>query len=449
GSWSIAATDISSLSDGAVTVSADVSDAAGNPATASVPVTLDSTAPTTAATIDTFTDDVGTNQADYPSTTATDDTAPVLNGTLDAALAAGEEVRIYEGTTLVGTATVAGTGWTLALSGLAEGTHSYTAVVADAVGNEGTASAGFDVVVDTTAPVTPVVTGISDDGGAIDGITGDNTLIINGTSEANATVEVFRDGISLGTATADGSGNWSFDDTGTVLLDGGYTYTAQATDEAGNLSAVSTGYDVTVESIAPTVAISGSGYSTITDTGTNTISFSFSEEIDPASFDESDITVANGTLVAGSLVQLDATTWTATVTPDLAEGHTNVAVTIAAGAVTDLAGNGNAEGTNVASLAGLFRNSSTIPSDDITGWDTSHATRAIATFSGNAAFNQDIGAWDTGLVTSMNSMFYGASSFNQDIGAWDTGLVTDMRWMFRNASSFDQDIGGWDTGLVT
>ncbi|SFK28793.1 FG-GAP-like repeat-containing protein, partial [Celeribacter neptunius] len=235
-----------------------VADAAGNEGTASAgfDVVVDTTAPVTTATIDTFTDDVGIYQADYPSTTATDDTAPVLNGTLDAALAAGEEVRIYEGTTLVGTATVAGTGWTLALSGLAEGTHSYTAVVADAAGNEGTASAGFDVVVDTTVPAAPVVTSFTYDvpgagTGASGETTSDSTLLFNGTAEANALVEVFLQGVSIGTVTADASGNWTLDYTGTNIVDGDYVVTATQIDVAGNGPSVASGdFNITVDAVA-------------------------------------------------------------------------------------------------------------------------------------------------------------------------------------------------------
>ena len=71
--------------------------------------------------------------------------------------------------------------------------------------------------------------------GRVDGITSDNTLVLSGTAEANASVEVFLDAVSLGTVTANGAGTWSFDHTGTTLADAAYVVTAQATDTAGNV----------------------------------------------------------------------------------------------------------------------------------------------------------------------------------------------------------------------
>ena len=73
----------------------------------------------------------------------------------------------------------------------------------------------FDLTVDTVDPAAPVVTGITDDTGTPgDGITSDGTLIIGGTAEANAEVEVLLDAVSIGTTTANGSGDWSFDHSG-------------------------------------------------------------------------------------------------------------------------------------------------------------------------------------------------------------------------------------------
>ena len=125
----------------------------------------------------------------------------------------------------------------------------------DAAGNPGTATDTESYSVDTVAPDAPVVTGINEDTGASssDGVTSDQTLIFSGTAEADSTVEVFLDGNSLGTVLADGSGNWSFDHSGTVLGDGDYVVTAQSTDAAGNESALSAGFDVTVDTVAPLI----------------------------------------------------------------------------------------------------------------------------------------------------------------------------------------------------
>jgi ELWxxDGT repeat protein len=71
--------------------------------------------------------------------------------------------------------------------------------------------------------------------------------VIEGTAEPGSTVEVFRDGNAIGTTTADAEGNWTFTPE-TLLPEGEYyfTFTATATDAAGNVSVASTRVNVTV-----------------------------------------------------------------------------------------------------------------------------------------------------------------------------------------------------------
>ena len=167
GNWSYQPS--ADLPEGSHSIYATVTDAAGNegPASTSFSIVVDTTAPTQTVTIDTYLDNVDPNQANYGSGTTTNDTTPLLNGTLSAPLASGEVVRIYEGASLIGTATVAGTSWTLALSTLADGTtHTYTAVVEDAAGNVGAPSDDFTLSVDTSAPTALLdITSISTDTG--------------------------------------------------------------------------------------------------------------------------------------------------------------------------------------------------------------------------------------------------------------------------------------------
>ncbi len=70
--------------------------------------------------------------------------------------------------------------------------------------------------------------------------------VIEGTAEPGSTVEVFRDGNSIGTATADAQGNWTFTPE-TLLPEGEYNFTATATDAAGNVSVASTRVTLTVD----------------------------------------------------------------------------------------------------------------------------------------------------------------------------------------------------------
>ena len=74
--------------------------------------------------------------------------------------------------------------------------------------------------------------GVLDSGAQGDRITNDTTLAISGTAVAGAVIELFDGATSLGTVTADGAGAWSF--ATTALADGAHSFTATATDAAGN-----------------------------------------------------------------------------------------------------------------------------------------------------------------------------------------------------------------------
>jgi len=211
---------------------------------------------------------------------------------------------------------------------------------------------------------------------------------------------------------------------------------------AGNKSEDSAPHIPVVDNGPLTVEVTGNG------SGDHIITFTFNKEVDPLSFTESDITIANGTIVEGTLQRTDDhNVWTVQVTPD-AGASTNVAITLAAGAVQTPSGVDNEEGKNVTSLNGLFFGSTPIGAD-IVNMDTSHATTANSTFLNNTAFNDDISGWDMSNVTSLSGTFYGASSFDQNIGNWDVSHVTNMGTLFSFASSFNRDIGGWDVSSVT
>ena len=84
-----------------------------------------------------------------------------------------------------------------------------------------------------------------------DAITSDATLLFSGSSEADATIDVYLDAAYLGSTVADNTGIWSYDYSANVLTDGDYLITATATDLAGNTSAGSLSFPATVDSTAP------------------------------------------------------------------------------------------------------------------------------------------------------------------------------------------------------
>ncbi|MFZ0409259.1 MAG: Calx-beta domain-containing protein, partial [Cyanobium sp.] len=108
------------------------------------------------ASITGVTDDVGLLQGQIANGGLTDDPTPTISGTLSAALATGETLRIFNGTTLLGSATVNNTArtWTFSptLPATAGTSYSITARVGDEAGNLGTASVTRTFTLDTTAP---------------------------------------------------------------------------------------------------------------------------------------------------------------------------------------------------------------------------------------------------------------------------------------------------------
>nr|WP_275044107.1 Ig-like domain-containing protein [Pseudomonas sp. TTU2014-080ASC] len=158
------------LTDGDYTVDVRVIDVAGNVgATDSQALTVDTAPPSQTVTIDNYQDDIGPDQGEFGNNTTTDDRNPILNGTISAELNPGEEVRIYDGSTLVGVATVNGTSWSFDPGNLENGSvHNYQAVVAESSGNEGVASEVFNLTVEIVVTVnsqetiddTPLITGV-------------------------------------------------------------------------------------------------------------------------------------------------------------------------------------------------------------------------------------------------------------------------------------------------
>ena len=162
----------------------------------------------------------------------TSDNLPTLFGTAGANLT----VRTHRGNSVLGDTNSDEDGsWSLALQHpLPDGVHSLTATAVDDEGIVSDRSEPFALTIDTTAPDRPVIVRFDDDTGLLnDNTTNDTTLTLTGRAEAQSGVEVFGNGASLGSTTADGIGDWSF--VTTELEDGYYRITAAATDAAGNV----------------------------------------------------------------------------------------------------------------------------------------------------------------------------------------------------------------------
>lgn len=136
--------------------------------------------------------------------------------------------------------------------GLADGLYQFTARSRDAAGNLSPVSTSLSVVVDTQAPAAPVLNSISDDSGTPgDGITAGPNLIIQGTGEPNTQVLVWVDGQEVGGTSVGTDGQWSFDLSGSIALDGSYAIRAKLVDQAGNVGPESAEFALLLDTQAP------------------------------------------------------------------------------------------------------------------------------------------------------------------------------------------------------
>ena len=251
GTWQliVPAADVGALNDGIVTVTATVSDVAGNSSSADRVGLVDATVPQ--VTINHFVTDTNTvNQLAHAQ-------AQILSGSVTGA-AAGDRVTITINSVDYTTVVDAAGNWSLGLpasvvQGLTDGTWTIDVSVTDRSGNTGSTS--LDVVVNTVTPVIGINTLAADD--VINATEKGEELQISGTSNQpeGTTITVTLNGIHY-TATADASGNWSVTVPAanvSALGEANYTVTANVTDSVGN--SASTSHDVLVDSSLPVVTI--------------------------------------------------------------------------------------------------------------------------------------------------------------------------------------------------
>ncbi|EMS8794109.1 Ig-like domain-containing protein [Enterobacter ludwigii] len=174
--WSY--TDTRDLADGDYTYQVRIIDQAGNVgSTSSQVVTVDTTPPTTVGTVVSYTDGEGERLGSFGSAMATDDSSPLINGTLNRAPDDGEIVQLYRDGILLGQVTMNGSAsWSFQDNGLSDGNHTYILRVTDKAGNY-TESDGFVLNVDTSIPTTTAAITAQ--------TTSDTTPIVSGTVSAD------------------------------------------------------------------------------------------------------------------------------------------------------------------------------------------------------------------------------------------------------------------------
>ncbi|MBA4707323.1 retention module-containing protein, partial [Aquitalea aquatica] len=249
GNWTANPANLSGLTDGSISVSASVSDKAGNTATANTDTGSGQPGESlnTAASISIGTDGAGNDHV-YNKTESGD---VVVSGSTSG-VEAGQTVTVTftdsQGHTASTTATVDGSGnWTASsanLSGLVDGSVTVKADVTSVAGNS--ASASISDSKDTTATIT-----IGNDGSGGDHVYNkaeSGAVVISGSTgsvEAGQTVTVtFTDSqghTATTTATVDGNGNWTANPANlSGLTDGSISVSASVSDKAGNTATANT-----------------------------------------------------------------------------------------------------------------------------------------------------------------------------------------------------------------
>ena len=175
------------------------------------------------------------------SGTLGDDITNVITPVITGDGANGDVVRLYDGSTLLGSASVSGGRWSVTTATLVERDHTLTATETDPAGNTSTASIPLSLSVDTAAPAVTAALAADPLNANSDGIV--FSQILAGGGDANSTVSISEDGNIVGTAQADAAGAWSFDPS--KLSPGVHTLVASETDAAGNTGSTS-GTPVTV-----------------------------------------------------------------------------------------------------------------------------------------------------------------------------------------------------------
>ncbi|MGS5250257.1 Ig-like domain-containing protein, partial [Escherichia coli] len=421
GTWSVnvPATDLSGLTASSYTVTATVSDKAGNPASADHALAVDVTAPD--LTINTVAGDDIINAIEHGQ-------ALVVSGTSTGA-AAGDVVTVSLNGKNYTTTLDASGNWSVGIpaadvTALATGSQTITASLSDRAGNSD--STTHDVTVDLSGPTLTISTVSGDD--IINNAEKTQDLTISGGSSglaAGTTVTVMLNGLAY-SATTDGSGNWSVTVPASAvgaLGEAVYQISASATDSTGNSG--STTHTVNVESLLPGVIINTVAGDNIINAAEIVVAQTISGQVTGTAAAGNTVTVTIGGNQYTATVQSDLS-WSVSVPANVLQALGNGELTISASVTNSANNTGTATHDIVidANLPGLRVD--TVAGDDVIN-SIEHTQALVITGSSSGL------AAGAALTVVINSVTYGATVLAD--GTWSVGVPA-------------ADVTNWPAGTV-
>ncbi|HDS7352678.1 TPA: Ig-like domain-containing protein [Escherichia coli] len=410
GSWSVSVPtgDLANLTASPYTVSAAVSDKAGNPASATHNLTVDLAAPV--VTINTVAGDDIINATEHAQ-------AQIISGSATGATT-GNTVSVTIGTTTYTTVLDANGNWSIGvpasvISALAQGDVTITATVTDSAGNSGTAS--HTVTVALGAPVLAINTIAVDD--IINATEKGADLAISGSSNqpAGTQITVTLNGQNY-TTTADASGNWSVTVPASrvsALGEATYTVTAAATDSDGNSGSAS--HNVQVNTALPGVTINVVATDDIINAAEAGVDQTISGQVTGATAGDT-VTVTLGGATYTATVQANLS-WSVDVPAAALQALGNGELTISASVTNSVGntGNGTREITIDANLPGLRVD--TVAGDDVVNI-IEHGQALVITGSSSGL------ATDSNVTLTINGQTYVAAVLAD--GSWSVGVPASV-----------------------
>jgi hypothetical protein len=275
------------LPDGCAQIGVTETDRAGNASHADIPVNIDTHAPDVPC-LGPVLDDVGPITGPIAPNGTTDDARPTFTGSG----APGDLITVYDNGGKLGYAQIGDDGkWAFTPgTDLAEGPHSATITATGPAGNESAPSSTFDFVTDYTPPDASrlSIAGVYDDVGCVTGniaqggTTDDDAPTISGTGTGGDTILVSVADASgmheLGSTTVGADGQWSLQPV-LPLMQGANTFTAVEQDPAGNRTAPSAPYAITLAD--PSQCGGGNAHLDLLNGGHDTLLYRVCNDADP------------------------------------------------------------------------------------------------------------------------------------------------------------------------